>query len=125
MLDLRFVRDNKDRVEECNRQRGVDLDLNEFIQLDSVRRDLLQEAETLKFKRNTVSEEIALLKKEKKDASSEIAAMREVSLRIKELDNALSEKEQLLNQMLLNMPNIPHSSVKEGRGEDDNPEIRR
>ncbi|MDY7031258.1 MAG: serine--tRNA ligase [Thermodesulfobacteriota bacterium] len=125
MLDLRFVRDNKDRVEECNRQRGVDLDLNEFIQLDSERRDLLQEAETLKFKRNTVSEEIALLKKEKKDASSEIAAMREVSLRIKELDNALSEKEQLLNQMLLNMPNIPHSSVKEGKGEDDNPEVRR
>ncbi|MFH1625076.1 MAG: serine--tRNA ligase [Pseudomonadota bacterium] len=125
MLDLKFVRENMDRVKEMIGQRGQSLDLEEFVCLDAERRDLLQEAETLRFQRNTVSDEIARLKKENKDASAQITAMREVSLRIKELDSKLSEKENLLNQILLIIPNLPHSSVTVGRGEGDNPEIKR
>ncbi|MFA4910461.1 MAG: serine--tRNA ligase, partial [Desulfobacteria bacterium] len=121
MLDLKFVRENIKKVKEQTEQRGLDLDLDEFIRLDIERRDLLQEAESLKFQRNTVSEKIARLKKEKKDAFSEITAMQEVSQRIKELDRKLSEKEYLLNQILLNMPNMPHSSVAVGYSEKDNP----
>ena len=125
MLDLKFVRENIKKVKEQTEQRGLNLDLDEFIRLDIERRDLLQEAESLKFQRNTVSEKIARLKKEKKDAFSEITAMQEVSQRIKELDRKLSEKEYLLNQILLNMPNMPHSSVAVGYSEKDNPEIKR
>lgn len=125
MLDLKFVRENVDTIKEKIRQRGQQLDLEEFVRLDSERRDLLQESESLRFQRNTVSEKIAKLKKKKKDASSEIAAMREVSQRIKELDVGLSEKERLVNEILLNLPNMPHSSVAIGKSEEDNPEIKR
>lgn len=125
MLDLRFVRENIDRVKEQARQRGLDLDLDEFIRRDSERRDLLQEVEALRSQRNTASDKIARLKKEKKNASSEITAMQEVSRRIKDLDSKLVEKEQLLNQILLNIPNMPDSSVAVGKGEDDNPEIKK
>ena len=125
VLDLKFVRENIKRVKEQTEQRGLDIDLDEFVRLDIERRDLLQEAESLKFQRNTVSEKIARLKKEKKDASPEINAMQEVSQKIKELDRKLSEKEYLLNQILLNMPNMPHSSVVVGYTENDNPEIRK
>lgn len=124
MLDLKFVRENIKKVKEQTEQRGLDLDFDEFISLDIERRDILQEAESLKFQRNTVSEKIARLKKDKKDAFLEITAMQEVSQRIKELDRKLSEKEYLLNQILLNMPNMPHSSVAVGYSEKDNLEIR-
>jgi len=125
VLDLRFVRENIDSVREQTQHRGLHLDLTEFIKLDSERRDILQEAEALRFKRNTVSEEIARLKKQKKEASSEIAAMRDVSHRIKDLDIRLSEKEQLIHESMLNIPNMPHSSVKAGEGEEDNLEVER
>ena len=125
MLDLRFVRENIDKVREQAQQRGLRLDLDEFVKRDLERRDLLQEAERLKFKRNIVSEEIAGLKREKKDASSEIAAMRDVSLRIKDLDSRLSEKEQRINEVLLNIPNMPHSSVDVGKCDRDNREVKR
>ncbi len=125
MLDLRFVRENIDRVKAQAKQRGMDLDLDVFIKLDSERRDLLQEVETLRFQRNTVSEKIARLKKEGKDSAAEIFAMREVSRRIKELDSKLVEKEKPLDLMILNIPNMPHTSVVVGKGEDENPELRK
>lgn len=125
MLDLRFVRENIDRVKAQAKQRGMDLDLDVFIKLDSERRDLLQEVETLRFQRNTVSEKIARLKKEGKDSAAEIFAMREVSRRIKELDSKLVEKEKPLDLMILNIPNMPHTSVVVGKGEEENPELRK
>ncbi|MDY6854738.1 MAG: serine--tRNA ligase [Thermodesulfobacteriota bacterium] len=125
MLDLRFVRENIEEVKEQIRQRGVVLDLEAFARLDSERRDLLQEVEGLKFQRNTVSEKIASLKKDKKDASSEIAAMREVAQKIKELDGKLKEQEDALNQIMMDLPNTPHSSVPIGSNEEDNIEIKR
>jgi seryl-tRNA synthetase len=125
MLDLRFVRENIEEVKEQIKQRGVALDLDAFVRLDFERRDLLQEAEGLKFQRNTVSEKIARLKKDKKDASSEIAAMREVAQKIKELDGKLNERENALNRILMYLPNMPHPSVPIGSNEEDNTEIKR
>ncbi|MFH2013143.1 MAG: serine--tRNA ligase [Pseudomonadota bacterium] len=125
MLDLKFVRENIKKVKEQTEQRGIDLDFDEFVRLDVERRDLLQETESLKYQRNTVSEKIARLKKEKQDASSDITAMQDVSQRIKELDRKLSEKENLLNQILLNIPNMPHTSVAVGYSEEDNLEIKK
>ena len=125
MLGLKFVRENKDKVRKQTKQRGMDLDLDEFTKLDSERRDLLQETEALKAERNTVSEEIAVLKRDKKDASPQIRAMREVSQRIKELDSRLNEKIYFLNEILLNIPNMPHASVMVGQDEADNPEIKK
>jgi seryl-tRNA synthetase len=82
------------------------------------------EVETLRSERNNVSKEIGDLKKKKADASSLIAAMSDVSARIKELDEQLRITEEDLNAFVLTVPNIQHESVVTGSGSEDNPVVR-
>ena len=124
MLDLKFVRENVDRVRQMLRHRNVDLDLGPFLELDERRRRILREVEELKFRRNVASEEISRLKREKKDAASQIEEMREVSQTIKTLDQELGTVEQQFRDILLLIPNMPHESVVVGADEEDNPVIR-
>ncbi|MBM6616660.1 serine--tRNA ligase [Bacillus suaedaesalsae] len=121
MLDLKHLRANFEEVKEKLKFRGEDLtDLGKFEDLDVKRRTLITEAEELKSKRNEVSQQISVLKREKKDADSLITEMREVGDRIKVLDDELRAVEQELEMLLLSIPNIPHESVPIGETEDDN-----
>lgn len=121
MLDIKYLRGNLEEVKKKLEHRGEDLtDLSNFEELDQKRRKLIAESEQLKSKRNEVSEQIAVLKREKKDADHLIKEMREVGERIKALDTELNVVEENLNQLLLNIPNIPHESVPIGDSEDDN-----
>jgi len=125
VLDLRFVRENIDLLKEKLALRGDDLDLSPFIQLEQERRELIQDVEALRSKRNQVSDEISRIKQEKGDAKDLIARMRRVSERIKVLEDDLKEKEEWVQAFLLVIPNIPHASVPIGKGEADNKEVRR
>jgi len=125
VLDLKFIRDNFDLVQEMLRHRGNDLDLSEFTRLDEERRRLLGEVEALKYRRNQVNKEITDLKKAGQDASDLIGQMKEVSGRIKELDQLTSQAVQSLEKFILGIPNTPHESVPVGRAEEDNAEVRR
>jgi len=125
MLDIKFIRSNPEKVKEALEKRREKIDLEELLELDQKRRELLVEAGSLKEKRNAVSEEIGQLKKEKKEAQEKILAMREISARIKELDSQVKEIEEKINKLLLEIPNIPHQSVPLGEDEKDNIEIRR
>jgi seryl-tRNA synthetase len=125
VLDLRFVRENIDLLKEKLALRGDDLDLSPFITLEQERRELIQETEALRSKRNQVSDEISKIKKKKGDAGDLIAEMRGVSERIKALEDDLKEKEEQVQAFLLVIPNIPHESIPVGKGEADNKEVRR
>ncbi|QHT48554.1 serine--tRNA ligase [Bacillus sp. SB49] len=126
MLDMKYLRQNFDEVKAKLQNRGEDLsDLDAFGDLDSKRRELIQETEELKAKRNEVSKEISQLKKAKEDADDKIKEMREVGDRIKTLDTEWKEVEEKLETMLLSIPNIPHESVPVGEDEDDNQEARK
>lgn len=125
MLDLKFVRSNPEVVEEALRKRGVEMTLEPFLRLEEKRRKLLVEAESLKNKRNVVSEEIGRLKKNGQPADDLIAEMRQVGQRIKELDQQIEEIERELRNTLLNIPNIPHESVPVGKDSSENVEVRR
>ena len=85
MLDLKFMRENREQVEKWLKQRGSDLTLDEFAKLDEERREILGEVEALKNKRNNESAEIARLKKAKEDASELIKAMEKFLLKSKNL----------------------------------------
>jgi seryl-tRNA synthetase len=125
MLDVKYLRDHIDEVKERIGTRGTAIDWESFLELDAVRRELLQEVESLRCQRNEVSEKIASMKKEKKDASQEIENMRLVSQRIKELDGVFQDREAALKGLILTIPNVPHASVAVGKSSADNPEIRR
>jgi len=125
MLDVKYLRANFEEVKQRLQHRGEDLtDFGKFESLDVKRRELLVETETLKGKRNEVSQKIALLKKEKKDADQLIVEMREVGDKIKALDEELRAVEETLDNLLMSIPNLPHESVPVGETEDDNVEIR-
>ena len=126
MLDVKLLRANFAEVKEKLQHRGEDLtDFGKFEELDVKRRELIVESEALKSKRNEVSQQVAFLKREKKDADHLIAEMREVGDKIKGLDDELRVVEETLEQLLLSIPNIPHESVPVGDTEDENIEIRK
>jgi len=124
MLDIKFIRENIDLVRKKVEDRGQDLDLDRFSDLDRGRRDILQEVEVLRSERNKVSKEIGKRKQNKEDASDLIVKMSEVSVRIKKLDESLKETESNLQDLIMIIPNIPHESVVYGTGEEDNPVVR-
>ena len=94
MLETKFVRQNLEVVQESLRKRGQNDDLGEFLDHDANRRAILLEVETLKHRRNEVSERIAQMRRNKEDASDLIAEMKAVSEKIKSLDEELSNHEQ-------------------------------
>ncbi|MBE0557866.1 MAG: serine--tRNA ligase, partial [Proteobacteria bacterium] len=125
MLDIKFIRENYDRVREGTEAKGLTVNLGALLSLDERRRRLLQEGEALKAKRNQVTGEIGTLKRDGKDASVAIAQMDEVKDRIQSIDRELREVEARLNELLLAVPNIPHPSVPVGKTPAENQEISR
>jgi len=125
MLDFKLVRENTEQVRAAIRRRGSELDLTEFLALDVKRRAAQQELETLRRKRNEVSEEIGRLKKAGKPAEDKVAEMRAEGEAITALENSGREAEEAQRNILLVIPNLPHASVPDGKNEDDNVEIRR
>jgi seryl-tRNA synthetase len=125
MLDLKFIRENPDKVKEAVKNKNEKADIDEILRLDKERRKLLQQAEELKARRNKVSQEIGRLKKAGESADEIIAEMKTVSDRIKELDEEIRKVSSDLNELLAWVPNIPHESVPVGKSEADNVEIRR
>ncbi|MEK7314150.1 MAG: serine--tRNA ligase, partial [Deltaproteobacteria bacterium] len=120
MLDVKYLRDNLEAVEARLATRGKDVGLSSFKALDEKRRALIKETESLKEKKNKVSEEVSCLKKEGKDAQAIISEMQDVSLMIKTLDKDVIESDEELKKLLLGTPNLPHASVPIGKDENDN-----
>ncbi len=125
MLDLKFVRENTDVVAKMLSDRGVDLDIEKFKEVDKKRREIIKEVEALKHQRRVVSDEIAKLKKSGEDTQELIQKMKTVSQRIKSLDAELEEVNKHLQEIMLNIPNMPHETVPVGKDENDNPVVKR
>jgi seryl-tRNA synthetase len=127
MLDLNFVRENLPLVEEKLRQRGMDPSavLKDFRELDTKRRQAITEAETSKAQRNQATEEIGKLKKSGQDASAAMAQAKDLREKISQLEKTASDFDGQLRDILVGIPNLPHSSVPVGKSADDNVEVRR
>ena len=124
MLDLKLIRERLAWVQDRLSLRGQDLPWDTFESLDKERREILQEAEALKHRRNKVSDQIGRLKKENKENREAIEEMRQVSKRIKELDDSLAGIEEKFSAILFTLPNIPHETVPVGYTSEDNPVVR-
>jgi seryl-tRNA synthetase len=126
MLDLAFVRDNLPAVEEMLRHRGMDPGvLKDFHRVDSERRRVITEAETLKARRNRASEDIAKVKKAGQDATAQINETKELREKIQEQEKAAEEMDARLREMLVSIPNMPHATVPAGHSAEENLEVRR
>jgi len=120
VLDLRFVRRNLEIIATSLKKRGSDLNVNEFLQLDQRRREILAKVETLRAKRNRVTSEIPQKKHAHEDITSLLQEAKTLSRQIEALDKELKEVERGIYDFLVNLPNIPHPSVPIGKDETEN-----
>ncbi len=125
MLDLRFVRENGEKVKESLRKRGTKLDIDHLLELDSKHRQLLQEVEKLRYERNRASNEIGKLKQKGEDAGKLLEQMKAVSQEIHVLDSEVKEVSANIVSLSLLVPNIVDESAPKGKGPQDNIEVRR
>lgn len=128
MLDARFVRENPEKIKEALKKRNYALNFDEFLMLEQQRLSLLREIEQKRAIRNSVSQEIAKLKKE--SASEErinelISQMRLLGEELSHLEDKLRQVDSKAQSFLLIIPNIPHHTVPVGKDETENIEIRR
>ncbi len=125
MLDMKFVRENPEKVIEAVRNRNGDLNLDEFLALDKERREVTQQVEVLKNERNTASKEIGKLKKAGEDTEEKMAEVRAIGDKIAADDTRLREIEARLKEIMLSIPNVPAEDCPIGKSDADNPEVRR
>jgi seryl-tRNA synthetase len=125
MHDLNFFRNNLAAVEKRLAQRGFELDVDSFQELDRKRRAALTESEQLKATRNAASQEISKLRKQGVDTSERQSEIRSLGERIAALDADAAALEDEFRGLLASIPNLPHESVPEGKGPEDNIEVKK
>jgi seryl-tRNA synthetase len=126
MLDPAYVRDHTEDVRQGLTNRGLDADgvLRPFAELDAKRRALIPRVENLKREQNAAGEEVARVKKQGQDPSSIFAANKARGQQIKDLEVELNEVDRQRDELLMTVPNLPHSSVPVGKTAADNPVVR-
>jgi seryl-tRNA synthetase len=132
MLDVKLLRDDLARVKERMATRGASVDWDEFARLDQQRREALANIERLKERKNRLSGEIGKLKvnvAESVGVDDAVAARKreveEVSAAIRDCEAPLADVEARFERFMLTIPNLPHPSVKVGKNETENREVRR
>ncbi|MCY3986638.1 MAG: serine--tRNA ligase [Candidatus Dadabacteria bacterium] len=127
MLDTKLIEQNIDFVGKKLSARGFETDLSEFTVLNSRRKEVIKKVETLEHRRNKGSRRVGMLKRsgDQEELSKLLPELRDLSDEIKNLNETKAEVDALLREFLLNVPNMPNSSVPEGPDETANVEIRK
>jgi seryl-tRNA synthetase len=124
MQDIKYIRDNPDKVKKGIAAKNENDRIDEVLKLDEERREIIVQVEELKAKRNKVSAQIPKMKKAGEDTTSVLAEMKEVSDQITGFDTKLRDVENKLNDILLFIPNLPHESVPVGKTAEENIVVR-
>jgi seryl-tRNA synthetase len=120
MLDPKLVRESPDLVRAAIAKKHLEVDLTAVSAIDANWRAQLQEVEALRSTQKAANAAMAALPKSSPEFLAKVAEMKSVSTAVKERDAALKETEEKFRQAMLSLPNLPHSSVPEGGGPDDN-----
>ena len=128
MLDIKRIRKNLEEVKKAMTNRGENFDISmidNVLHLDEKRREILEEVENLKNKKNRYSIQISKLKKSGENADKLVQDMKMLSNDIENYDIRLLEINEKIEYIMMRIPNIPDPSVPEGKSDEDNIEIKR
>ncbi len=118
MLDLKFIRENAEAVKKAIADKRVDVDFEEFLDVDAKRRDLLMEVESLQATKKAVSKEIPQLTGGEREAK--LLEMKEVDVRQTELVAQLRPVQEKFDDIMLRLPNIPSPETPVGADDSEN-----
>jgi len=124
MLDLKFIRENTEKVRIAIKNKNEKADVDAILKLDEKKRKLQFEFDNLRAEQNKISQQIPTLKKKGENVSEILAKMKNVSIEVKSIASKLTEISENLEQLLLTVPNIPHADVPIGNDESDNVFVR-
>ena len=123
MLDIKFIRENAELIKMAANKKHVSFNVDELVEADKKRVDLLQKVEDLRAKQNAVSMEIPTASPETKAAK--IEEMSIVKEELKKLEAELEIVMETWRGLMLKVPNVPDMSVPEGNNDEDNQEVKR
>jgi seryl-tRNA synthetase len=123
MLDIKFIRENKDLVTEAARKKHIKFSVDELLKVDDERRALMAEVEKKRASQNTASNAITAAKTPD-EKQTLIASMQSVKKELHEKEESLKEVMKNWQKLMVQVPNIPDMSVPEGESDKDNKEIK-
>lgn len=127
MLDIKLIRENPEMVKAAMKTRNKDMDavVDEVLEIDAKRRELMKATDALKQEQNAASKKIPQIKKEGGDISEIMERMNEIKAVIKADDAKIAELDARQKVLIYEFPNVPNSSVPVGKDDSENVEIRR
>ncbi|HQN64555.1 MAG TPA: serine--tRNA ligase [Methylophilus sp.] len=125
MLDIQQLRNDLDNVVARLQARGFSFDADAFRALEAERKTIQTNTEALQAKRNAASKQIGIAKSKGEDASSILAEVAGLGDELKAAEAQLNDVQARMQALMLNVPNLPHESVPQGKDETQNKEVRR
>lgn len=116
MLDINYIRDNRQKVEDAIKNKGYTIDLDEILQLDDARKELSQKTDILRQERNQISSQM----KNGQPDQALISRGKEIKQELSSLEEKLSSVESDFLAKLKTVPNVPCDDVPVGLSEDEN-----
>ncbi len=116
MLDIQFIRENRDLVRQKSQQKNIDVDIDQLLGFDTKRRELLAQVEDLRRQRNEISEAT----KGERPSDEQVARGREIKDQLGALEHQLGAIEKEFTLLLKQVPNMPLDDVPVGASEDEN-----
>ncbi|MEO0166967.1 MAG: serine--tRNA ligase, partial [candidate division WOR-3 bacterium] len=125
MLDLKYLREKRDVLEDALRKRGYSLDiLKEIDEVDNIRREIITKANNLRARKNQISKEIAVRKKSGESLDDLLEEAKRIDEELKDLEEKEREMDKRFWELWAYIPNIPHESVPVGKDSEDNVVVR-
>ena len=124
MLDPKIIRDEPEKIKEMLKNRAVEFDLEKMLELNKVRKDMMQQTDELKQKRNQMSMKIATEKKAGNDASELLQEMSQISSKLDDMENQRKTIDDDYHKLSFSIPNMIHDSVPKGPDESFNKQVR-
>ena len=124
MLDPKIIRDEPEKIKEMLKDRAVEFDLEKMLELNRVRKDMMQQTDELKQKRNQMSMKIATEKKAGNDASELLQEMSQISSKLDDMENQRKTIDDDYHKLSFSIPNMIHDSVPKGPDESFNKQVR-
>ena len=120
MLDINYCRSNFEEIKSKLSRKKFPHDLDNILSLDSNRREAISASEQARAGQKAANNEMAQLPKGSPEFLAKVAEMKELAAKVKELETVSKQADDEFKEAFMTVPNIPHESVPDGKGEEDN-----